>query len=133
MFRSAIAVAFLMGVAFVGCGQVAVHSSRYAASSPEYQLAKIDGHGAEPSDEQVGRYVSILDQLQRRCTDSRRQLADWASAIKANFTRDSEMDLLESALEQADRVEAQGARRSSCREIFVIIGVAAKARPAVSG
>jgi hypothetical protein len=125
--RLAVAVALLMEVAFVGCGQVAAPpSSRYAASSPEYQLAKIDGHGAEPSDEQVGRYASILDQLQRRCADSRRQLADWASAIKANFTRDSEMGLLESALEQANGAEAQGARRSSCREVFVIIGVAAK-------
>jgi uncharacterized protein YceK len=112
-----------------GCGSSESEStpSKYASSSPEYQLALIDDHGGKPSDSQVERYVSVLDQLQRICTDSRRQLADWASSIKADINpRDSEAHLLGLAVEQAKRAEAQGAVRSGCHEVFLLVGVAAK-------
>lgn len=124
----------MAGVAVValllsGCGGSEAESapSKYASSSPEYQLASIDDHGGKPSNSQVERYVAVLDQLQRICTDSRRQLANWASDIKADISpRDSESHLLALALEQAKRAAAEGAMRSSCHEAFLLVGVAAK-------
>ena len=122
-------VFFATAMLVVGCGGAETTStpSKYSSTSPEYELAKIDEHAGTPSDSQVERYASVLDQLQRRCTDPRVQLADWASSIKANLNpSDSEMHLLSLALEQANRVAAKGAVQSSCHEVFLVVGVAAK-------
>jgi hypothetical protein len=120
----------VIALSAAGCGsgtEASETSSKFSSSSPEYQLASIDLHGGKPSDEEVERYVSVLDQLQHLCTDSKQQLADWASGIKTDIApRDSEMRLLSLALEQVRRVEAKGATRSSCREVFLVVGVAAK-------
>jgi hypothetical protein len=122
-------VPMLVAVVLAGCASSQAEPAKYARSSPEYQLAVIDHHGAQPTNSQVEPYVTVLNQLQARCTDSRRQLTEWASDIKENFTGDSEMHLLKMALEQVDRANAvigPSARRGSCKEVFLLVGVAAK-------
>jgi hypothetical protein len=128
---TALSVMLAIAVVLTGCAsqrELEPEPAKYARSSPEYQLAEIDKHGGQPTNSEVERYVAVLNELRGRCTDSRRQLTEWASDIKANFTSDSEMHLLEMAVEQVDRVDVQlgPGRHGSCKEIFLVVGVAAK-------
>jgi hypothetical protein len=114
-------------VALVGCGSsstLSASSARYASSSPEYLLAVIDLNKPTATDAQVTPYATALDSLQRDCTNSRVQLADYATTLHQHFPHASALHILDIALGAAGQAISKGAHRSNCEEAFAVAGVA---------
>jgi hypothetical protein len=113
------AAATLLG----GCGGSS--ASKYSTSSPESELAQIDLKTPLPTDAQVAPYATVLDQLQQDCTNPRRELADYATAIHQRVASASTLHILRLALTLTQQAVAKGAVRSDCKETFAAAGVAA--------